>query len=209
MHTRLFSIAAPATRTRGGSGAEAALVSLSDGCEDSLPCSEFQPRCSAGSHAYGSSIGQRIRGRPWGPSGTAPAVDEDAGRIFGDGVAANQRCWCCRPARGPDRRPRCRPRTGPPAVPWGISGSPGIHLMMCYSNSLKYKKESVRPQFLSLRQSTPDQRSEPRRMRSFPALSEPCGPAGGPILHRSPPLSAYFLRRNRTTAILVRTWKAS
>jgi hypothetical protein len=25
-----------------------------------------------------SSIGQRIRGRPWGPSGTAPAVDEDA-----------------------------------------------------------------------------------------------------------------------------------
>jgi hypothetical protein len=27
MHTRLFSIAAPATRTRGGSGAEAALVS--------------------------------------------------------------------------------------------------------------------------------------------------------------------------------------
>ena len=79
-------------------------------------------------------------------------MDEDAGRIFGDGVAANQRCWCCRLARGPDRRPGCRPRPGPPAVPWRISGSPGIHLMMCYSNSLKYKKESVRPQFLSLRQ---------------------------------------------------------
>ena len=23
------------------------------------------------------------------------------------------RCWCCRPARGPDRRPLCKPRTGP------------------------------------------------------------------------------------------------
>jgi hypothetical protein len=31
MHTRLFFIAAPATRTRGASGAEAALVTLGDG----------------------------------------------------------------------------------------------------------------------------------------------------------------------------------
>ena len=36
-----------------------------------------------------SIIGQRIRGRPRGPSGTAPAVDEDAGHLAGGGVAAH------------------------------------------------------------------------------------------------------------------------
>ena len=56
------------------------------------------------------------------------------------------RRWCSRPARGQHRKPSCRPRTGLPAVPWRIPNSPEIHLMMCYSNSFKYKKESVRSQ---------------------------------------------------------------
>jgi hypothetical protein len=151
MHTRLFSIAAPATQTRGGSGAEAALVSPSVGCADSLPCSEFQPRCSAGSHD-GPSIGQHMRSLPRGPSETAPAMNEDAGRIFADGGAANQRSWCCRPARGQDRRPLCRPRTAGLPAPWRIHGFLQIHQMKCYSNLLKSHTEKVRPQFLSLRQ---------------------------------------------------------
>jgi hypothetical protein len=133
MHTRLFSIAAPATRTRGGSGAEAALVSLSDGCEDSLPCSEFQPRCSAGSHAHGSSIGHAYEVDRGDRPGRHQRWTRTRAVIFGDGVAANPRCWCCRPARGPDRRPRCRPRTGPAWVPWRISYSPLIHQMKCYT----------------------------------------------------------------------------
>jgi hypothetical protein len=37
----------------------------------------------------GSSIGQRIRGRPRGPSGTAPTVDENTGDLAGGGVAAH------------------------------------------------------------------------------------------------------------------------
>ena len=36
-----------------------------------------------------SSIGQRIRGRPRGPSWTAPAVDENAGHLAGGGVAVH------------------------------------------------------------------------------------------------------------------------
>ena len=34
----------------------------------------------------------------------------------------------------------------PPGVPWRISGFPQIHRMICYSKSLKNKKERVRPQ---------------------------------------------------------------
>jgi hypothetical protein len=43
----------------------------------------------AGLPAHTSSIGQRIRGRQWVASGTAPAVDENAGRISAGGVAAH------------------------------------------------------------------------------------------------------------------------
>jgi hypothetical protein len=35
----------------------------------------------------------------------------------------------------------CRPRTGPAWAPWRISGSPRIHVNMCYSNSLKFHTE--------------------------------------------------------------------
>ena len=57
--------------------------------------------------------------------------------------------------------------------------------------------------------SAPDQRSEPRRMRPFLANcpnheDRPARPTSG----RFPSLSAHFLRRNRTTAILVRMLKA-
>jgi len=43
----------------------------------------------AGCPEYGSSIGQRIRGRPRVASGTAPAVDENPSGISGGGVAAH------------------------------------------------------------------------------------------------------------------------
>jgi hypothetical protein len=44
-----------------------------------------------------------LRRRPRGPSGTAPEVDENAGRISGGGVAANHNVVLyCRPAQGPD-----------------------------------------------------------------------------------------------------------
>jgi Bacterial regulatory protein, arsR family len=36
-----------------------------------------------------SSIGERIRGRSRGPSWTAPAVDENAGRVSGGGIATH------------------------------------------------------------------------------------------------------------------------
>jgi hypothetical protein len=39
----------------------------------------------AGFPAYGSSIGQRVRGRPRAASRTAPAVDENAGHLAGGG----------------------------------------------------------------------------------------------------------------------------
>ncbi len=62
------------------------------------------------------------------------------------------RCWCCRPARGPDRRPPCRPRTPELGVPWRIGYSPQIHQMKCYTKPLKSHTERVRRQLLSLRQ---------------------------------------------------------
>jgi hypothetical protein len=90
-----------------------------------------------------------------GPSETAPAVDESAGRISGGGVAAhhNSDVTALLEVRIEDRF--CRPRTGPAGVPWRIQGFPQIHLMICYSKRLKNNKEKVRPQFLSLRQHCP------------------------------------------------------
>jgi hypothetical protein len=87
--------------------------------------------------------------------------------------------------------------------------------MICYSNSLKYKTERVRPQFLS-------SASHPSRDILFPLLisgrkpaergllrplSEPRAAAARPISGLFLSLSAHFLRPNRTTAILVRMLK--
>ena len=123
------------------------------------------------------------------------------------------RCWCCRPARGPDRRPPCRPRTGPAWVPWRISDSPLIHQMICYTKSLKSTQRGFD-------HSSSPSASLPSRDILFPLLISgrkpaECGhslaicpnhedAASRPISGRFPSLSAHFLRRNRTTAILVR-----
>jgi hypothetical protein len=97
--------------------------------------------------------------------------------VSGGGPGALRR-WCCRPARGPDRKPRCRPRTGPAWVPWRIGHCPLTHQMMCYTKPLKSHTERVRPQFLSLRQSrhsglsfsAPRRQPEAPGMRAFAAI---------------------------------------
>ena len=45
-----------------------------------------------------------------------------------------------RPARGPDRRPSCRPCTGSACVPWRIRYSPLIHQMICYSKPIEISR---------------------------------------------------------------------
>ena len=148
-----------------------------------------QPRTvRAGFPAYGDRPGRHQR---WTRTRVVSPV---AGR-------GAPRCWYCRPARDPDRRPLCRPRTATPApathrprtghapathrprtghawVPWRIRYCPLIREIMCYTNSLKSNAERFCLQFLSLRQSHrsghsfsgPDQQSETRRTRSFPAI---------------------------------------
>jgi hypothetical protein len=154
--------------------------------------SDFPPLCIIGLRFWALPMrtGRADEpGRPAGGSpgsGTAPAVNESSGR--GRGAP---RCWCCRPARGPERRPLCRPRTPAPAVLWRIDSFPQTHQMMWYSKSLKSRKESVRPQFLSLRQfhlNEPALRwwSDPLKPRnsaiSGGRLVTSLGPRGTPIV---------------------------
>jgi hypothetical protein len=58
-------------------------------------------------------------------------------------VAEHHYVRVARRARGPDRRPRCKPRTGAAWAPWRIGYSPLIHQMICYSNPLKFHTEKV------------------------------------------------------------------
>ena len=89
----------------------------------------------------------------------------------------------------------------PAWVPWRISDSPLIHQMKCYTKSLKYQAESVRPQFLSLRQVCPfgtfffavcGGGRNPAECGLCVHLSEPRGAARKPILGRFPSLSGHF-----------------
>jgi hypothetical protein len=106
------------------------------------------------------------------------AAHENAGCISGGRVAAHHdvgiaallevRIEDCYAGRAP----------APPGYLGEIRGSPRIHLMMCYSKSLKCKQENVRPQPLSLRQHAQSghsfsgacRRPEWRRMRAFSAI---------------------------------------
>ena len=91
----------------------------------------------------------RLKHRPAHTRSTAGTARDgtSGGRERGSGLRwrgrDTPRRWCCRPARGPDRRPLCRPRTAGVPAPWRIRGFPQIHQMKCYSNSLKYHIESV------------------------------------------------------------------
>jgi hypothetical protein len=69
-------------------------------------------------------------------------VDENTGQVAGGGVATHAvDVDAPLEARIEERFSGRAPAA--PAVPWRISDSPEIHRIMCYSKSLKYKKENV------------------------------------------------------------------
>ena len=87
-----------------------------------------------------STLRQRSPSARRSVTGTAPAVDEDAGRIFGDGVAANHDVCVAALLEG---RIKDRLTGRAPASPGTleISYSPLIHQIICHTNPLKSHAE--------------------------------------------------------------------